>query len=92
MFISLVNYQIHTTIAIMKCLLALFALIGLSMTLAMDCPRPEWVNRRPTNHCYWSQQGDHLPQYKADERCRRYDGKLAMIDDQEENDWILKVD
>ena len=88
-------YQIHTTITIMKCLvgLLLLGLIGLSMALPeMLCPRPEWVKRRSNNHCYWFEEGDHLPQYKADERCRRYNGKLTTIDDQAENDWILKVD
>ena len=71
--------------------LVLLAICGLAVAIEMECPRPEWKNRRPTNHCYWFQDGDHLPQYKADERCRRYDGKLVQINDQEENDWILKV-
>ncbi|XP_072048365.1 perlucin-like protein [Amphiura filiformis] len=54
----------------------------------MECPRPEWKQRRETNTCYWFEDGDRLPQYKADERCRRYDGKLVKIDDAEECDWI----
>ncbi|XP_072048607.1 asialoglycoprotein receptor 1-like [Amphiura filiformis] len=67
----------------------LCGLLVVAVALEMDCPRPEWKKRRANNHCYWFET-DFLPQYKADERCRRYNAKLAKIDDADENDWILK--
>ena len=68
----------------------LACLIGVTVALEMECPRPEWKQWRLRNTCYWFEE-DRLPQYKADERCRRYDGKLVKIDDQAENDWLHKV-